>query len=83
MLNQIMAALGIPHVESASKGLGISRDLRRMHEAKELNQEAFAHEAGIRRTYISDIERGVRNPTITIVEKLAVTLGVPASAIFE
>jgi len=36
MLNQIMAALGIPRVESASKGLGISlpAGLRREHRTK-------------------------------------------------
>ena len=44
----------------------------------ELSQEAFAHEAGIHRTYISDIERGARNPTITVVERLAKFLGVSA-----
>ena len=32
--------------------------------------------AGIHRTYVSDIERGARNPTITVVEKLAKPLGV-------
>jgi transcriptional regulator with XRE-family HTH domain len=32
----------------------------------------------IHRTYISDLERGVRNPTITIVERLAQTRGVEA-----
>src|SRR3546814_2954124 len=35
------------------------------------SQEKFAFEADIHRTYISDLERGARNPTITVVEKLA------------
>jgi transcriptional regulator with XRE-family HTH domain len=30
----------------------------------------------VHRTYISDLERGARNPTITVVEKLAAALGV-------
>ena len=54
-------------------------NVRRLREAKGVSQEAFAFEAGIHRTYVSDIERGARNPTITIVEKLAVSLGVTAS----
>jgi transcriptional regulator with XRE-family HTH domain len=33
---------------------------------------------GIHRTYVSDIERGARNPTITVIEKLAIALGVKA-----
>lgn len=40
------------------------------------SQEDYAERAGIHRTYVSDIERGERNPTITVVEKLAVALGV-------
>ncbi len=55
----------------------LGKNLRRLREAKGWSQEAFAHEAGIHRTYVSDIERGARNPTIVIVEKLAKPLGVP------
>ena len=31
----------------------------------------YADPAGIHRTYVSDIERGKRNPTVTVFEKLA------------
>jgi DNA-binding XRE family transcriptional regulator len=47
------------------------------------SQEAFAHEANIHRTYISDLERGARNPTITVVEKLAVALSVRTSELLD
>lgn len=57
----------------------LGRSLRRLGEAKGLSQEKFAFEAQIHRTYISDIERGARNPTIAIVQKLAAALGVTAS----
>ena len=57
----------------------LGRNLRRLREAKGWSQEAFADEAGIHRTYVSDIERAARNPTITVVEKLAVPLGVTAA----
>lgn len=57
----------------------LGTNLRRLREAKGLSQEGFAFEAGIHRTYVSDIERGARNPTITVVEKLALALGVTAS----
>ena len=36
-----------------------------------LSQEAFADKCGLDRTYISGIERGVRNPTVKVLEKLA------------
>ena len=38
--------------------------------------ERYADRAGIHRTYVSDIERGRRNPTVTVVERLAKPLGV-------
>ncbi|MFC4594604.1 helix-turn-helix domain-containing protein [Sphingobium tyrosinilyticum] len=45
--------------------------IRRLREAKGWSREDDADRAGIHRTYVSDIERGRRNPTITVVEKLA------------
>ena len=61
----------------------LSRNLRRLRAEKGWSQEAYAHEAGIHRTYVSDIERGARNPTITIVEKLAKPFGVSAGALLD
>lgn len=57
----------------------LASNLRQLREAKGLSQEKFAFDAGIHRTYVSDLERGARNPTITVVEKLARALGVTAS----
>lgn len=59
--------------------LRLAKNLRRLREQKGWSQEKFAFEANIHRTYVSDIERGARNPTIVVVEKLAVPLGVTAS----
>lgn len=61
----------------------LGRNLRRLRDEKGWSQEAFAHEAGIHRTYVSDIERGARNPTITVVEKLAKPLGVSSGSLLE
>lgn len=54
----------------------LAKNLRRLRQEKGLSQEAFAYEAGIHRTYVSDLERGARNPTITVVDKIAEFLGV-------
>lgn len=61
----------------------LGTNLRRLRAARGLSQESFAFEAGIHRTYVSDIERGARNPTITVVENLAITLGVTASELLR
>lgn len=57
----------------------LALNLRRLREEKGWSQEEFAFEAKVHRTYVSDIERAARNPTITVVEKLAGPLGVTAS----
>ena len=54
-------------------------NVRRQREAKELTQELLAERAGLDPTYISGIERGLRNPGIKNVAKLAKALGVTTS----
>ncbi len=57
----------------------LARNLKRLRAANGLSQEALAHEAGLHRTYLSDLERGERNPTIDVIDRIAkaydVTLG--------
>lgn len=48
-----------------------------------LNQEALAERAGVHRTYLSDVERGTRNVTLAILERLAESLEMELSALFE
>jgi transcriptional regulator with XRE-family HTH domain len=61
----------------------LAANLRRLRLSKGWSQEEFAHQAGLHRTYVSDLERGARNPTITVVDKLAVALGVPVGALLN
>lgn len=53
----------------------VGRNMKRLREARGWSQEELADQAGIHRTYVSGVERGVRNPTVTVLEKLAVALG--------
>ena len=46
-----------------------------------LSQDELAHRAGLHRTYVSGVERGVRNPTVTVLDKLAKALGVSLSTL--
>lgn len=61
----------------------LGRNVRQLRESKGWSQEDYADRAGIHRTYVSDIERGKRNPTITVVEKLAAPLEVTAGALLD
>lgn len=49
-------------------------NVRRLRRAKGLSQEKLAFECGVHRTYVSGVERGVRNPTIRVVAKIATAL---------
>lgn len=60
-----------------------ARNLRKARQAKGLSQEALAHDAGIDRTYISALERGVYSATIDMVDKLAVVLSIEASELLQ
>jgi transcriptional regulator with XRE-family HTH domain len=57
--------------------------LQELRKARGWSQEEFADRANLHRTYISAVERGVRNPTITVVEKLATALGVSIGALAD
>jgi transcriptional regulator with XRE-family HTH domain len=61
----------------------LALNLRRLRLAKGLGQEKFALEHGFDRTYISGIERGVRNPTILVLERLALALEVPVEDLLK
>lgn len=51
--------------------------LREVRREKGISQERLAELADLHRTYVSSVERGERNVTITTIEKLAAALGVP------
>ena len=53
--------------------------LKRHRTLANVSQEELAFRAGVDRTYISRLERGVRQPTITTLIGLGAALGIPAS----
>ena len=59
--DKILAALGL--------------NVRRHREARKFTQEKLAEKSGLDATYISGLERGLRNPGIKNVAKLAKALG--------
>ena len=63
--------------------LRLGRNVRRLREEHGWGQEDYADRAGIHRTYVSDIERGKRNPTVTVVEKLAAPFKVTSGSLID
>ena len=61
----------------------LAKSLRVLRQEKGWSQEVFAKEAGLHRTYISDLERGARNPTVTVVDKLSTALGVTPGRLLD
>lgn len=60
-----------------------SRRLKFLREAAGLSQEELASRSRLDRTYVSGCERGIRNPTLISLERLAYALNVPPSAMLE
>ena len=54
----------------------LGRNVREARHRAGLSQEQLAFEAGMKRSYVSDLERGTRNPSVKAIERLALALGV-------
>lgn len=59
----------------------LGQALRAQREALGLSQEELGFRSEVHRTYISEVERGIKNPSFTTIHKLAKALGVNKSAI--
>ena len=57
--------------------------IRLLRRERSLSQEELAHRAGIHVTYLSGIERGIRNPALKNIRAIAGALGVGVGALFD
>ncbi|OOP67351.1 transcriptional regulator [Heyndrickxia oleronia] len=57
--------------------------VRKLRLSKNISQEKFAEIVGLHRTYISEVERGIRNVTLINVVKIAEGLEVKTSELFR
>ena len=64
-----------------NKQLGMR--IRYLRSLKKWSQEDLALEANINKNYLSDLERGTRNPTVVVVEKIARVFGITLSELFR
>jgi transcriptional regulator with XRE-family HTH domain len=61
----------------------VALNVRRLRVNKRLSQENLAVDAGIDRTYVSRVERGLENPTVAVLEKLSRALGEEITELFR
>ncbi len=64
-----------------SKKLG--QNLKRIRTKKAISQTKIARELDIDRAFISNIENGKTNPTLSTIAKLAKVLGVSANELLK
>jgi DNA-binding XRE family transcriptional regulator len=60
----------------------VAWNLRRLRVARGVSQEALAAAAAVDRTYIGRLERGLENPTVSTLDKLAKALAAPVMELF-
>ena len=61
----------------------VGLNLRHFRKKKEVSQEKLAEDCGLHRTYVSGVERGVRNPTMLILAKIAKALDIPPARLLD
>lgn len=61
----------------------IGWNLRRLRAEREITQEDFATDSGFDRGYISGVERGVRNPSVLVLARIASALGIDIADLFD
>ena len=59
------------------------QNVRRIRQEKGMTLEALADEVGLAYTYVGQIERGQRNPTLGVVERVAAALSVDPLALLK
>ncbi len=63
--------------------VSLGRVVHRQRIRLGISQEDLADRVGLDRTYVSGIERGIRNPTLLVLLRLARVLGVPAAVLLD
>lgn len=63
-------------------GRVVGANVRRLRKERKLTQEQLAMETEIDLTYLGGIERGQRNPSVSVLGRLAAALGVSPAELF-
>jgi len=61
----------------------LAKNLKRIRQRQKISQEELSFRCELNRNYLSDIERGNRNPSLKIIEKIANGLKVNVIELFK
>jgi transcriptional regulator with XRE-family HTH domain len=61
----------------------LGRNVRDARLKLAISQEELAFRAGMKRSYVSDLERGTRNPSLKALARLAEALGIAPASLLE
>jgi len=61
----------------------LGRNVRRYRKLKGLTQEELSHRAEMERSYVSDLERGERNPSVKALGRLAEALEIEPKLLLD
>ncbi|HZG46597.1 MAG TPA: helix-turn-helix transcriptional regulator [Allosphingosinicella sp.] len=61
----------------------LGQNVRRYRKLKGLTQEQLAHRAEMERSYVSDLERGERNPSVKALGRLAEALEIEPKLLLD
>jgi transcriptional regulator with XRE-family HTH domain len=67
--------------DAATVAFGLA--VRWFREERRLSQETLGHRAGVHPTYVGQVERGEKSPTIATVFKLSAALGLAPGQVVE
>jgi transcriptional regulator with XRE-family HTH domain len=70
------------NAESSLKA-GLALTIKRERASLGISQGELAERSGLHRTYVSDLERGTRNPSIESLAKIAEALRISVAKLFE
>lgn len=59
----------------------VGLNLQRLRRERQMSQEELSDRSGVHQTYLSGVERGKRNPTVGLLEKIARALDVDVADI--
>jgi len=71
------------HIDMSNSAKKLAQNMKRIRLAKQMSQGDICRKLGLDRAYISNVESGKRNPTLSTIEKIAQALEVSVNELLK